>query len=206
MGHFQKCMFPGVIIESRGGHNRQDLQKMPETSSSSSSSSSSSFLPSSSSTSTSTSTSLFPYKIAFKKGTFPTLSIPESTVDHVLINSIIQHFVMNKSDLTSIRKIFNEKMYLNKKKLLKNRTVNDDDADYEINDDCEEDLEEEVGNNNAGEDDENEDDDVEEDDDDVPKCATMGAKKRRIIVSSIEEPIRKSSRNRKMNCFLTDFV
>ena len=116
---------------------------------------------------------------------------------------------MNKSDLTSIRKIFNEKMYLNKKKLSKNRTVNDDDADYEedyeenvdeINDDCEEDLEEEVGNNNDGEDDEN------EDDDDVPKCATMGAKKRSIIVSSIEEPIRKSSRNRKMNCFLTDFV
>jgi hypothetical protein len=31
-------------------------------------------------------------------------------------------------------------------------------------------------------------------------------KKRSIIVSSIEEPIRKNSRNRKMNSFLTDFV
>jgi hypothetical protein len=60
---------------------------MPETSSSSSSSLL--FLPSSSSTST----SLFPYKIVFKKGIFPTLSIPESTVDHVVINSIIKHFV-----------------------------------------------------------------------------------------------------------------
>ena len=87
-------------------------------------------------------------------------------------------------------------------------------------------MEEEVGNNNDDEDDENEDDDVEEDnehdeneDDDVeednehtdnhlilPKCATMGTKKRSIIASSIEEPIRKSSRNRKMNSFLTDFV
>jgi len=47
---------------------------------------------------TSSSSSLFP----FKKGTFPTLSIPESTVDHVVINSIIQHFVMNKNDLTNI--------------------------------------------------------------------------------------------------------
>ena len=75
---------------------------------------------------------------------------------------------MNKSDLTSITKIFNEKMNLNKKKLSKKRTVNDDDADYE--EDYEEnvdekDLEEEVGNNNDGEDDENEDDDVQEDDD-----------------------------------------
>jgi len=202
MGDFQKCMFPGVIIEPRGGHNRQDLKKMPETSSSSSSSSS--FLPPSSSTST----SLFPYKIAFNKGTFPTLSIPESTVDHVLINSIFQHFVMNKSDLISITKIFNEKMNLNKKKLSKKRTVNDDDDDYEENyeENIDEiDLEEEVGNNNDGEDDENEDDDVQEDDDDVPKCATMGAKKRSIIVSSIEEPIRKSSRNRKKNSFLSDF-
>jgi hypothetical protein len=39
-------MFPGVIIEPRGGHNRQDFKKMPETSSSSSS-----FLPPSSSSS-----------------------------------------------------------------------------------------------------------------------------------------------------------
>ena len=73
-------------------------------------------------------------------------------------------------------------------------------------------MEEEVGNNNDDEDDENEDDDVEEDNEHtdnhliLPKCATMGTKKRSIIASSIEEPIRKSSRNRKMNSFLTDFV
>jgi len=48
MGDFQICMFPGVIIEPRGGHNRQDFKKMPETSSSSSS-----FLPPSSSSSSS---------------------------------------------------------------------------------------------------------------------------------------------------------
>jgi hypothetical protein len=83
MGSFQKNMFPGVRIDPRGGHNSQDLQELPKLSSSSS------VLPSS------TSTSVFPYKIVFKKGSFPTLSIPETTVDHVLINSIIQHFVMN---------------------------------------------------------------------------------------------------------------
>jgi len=94
----------------------------------------------------------------------------------------------------------------------------DNDEDFEDNvdednDDCEEDLEEEeVGNNSYDKDDENEDDDVQENDEHTeidlihPKCATLGAKKRSIIVSSIEEPIRKSSRNRTMNSFLTDFV
>ena len=57
-----------------------------------------------------------------------------------------------------------------------------------------------------------EDEDVQENDEHtdihliLSKCATMGKKKRSIIVSSTEEPIRKSSRNRQMNSFLTDFV
>jgi ABC-type Zn2+ transport system substrate-binding protein/surface adhesin len=110
---------------------------------------------------------------------------------------------MNKQDLTNIGKIFTEKMYLRKKKLSKKLTVNDDDVD--------EDDENEDDNNNDDEDDDNEDEDVQEDDEHtdihliLPKCATMGNKKRSIIVSSTEEPIRKSSRNRKMNSFLTDF-
>jgi len=123
---------------------------------------------------------------------------------------------MNKQDLTNIGKIFTEKMYLRKKKLSKKLTVNDDDVDEDDeneddNNNDDEDDENEDDNNNDDEDDDNEDEDVQEDDEHtdihliLPKCATMGNKKRSIIVSSTEEPIRKSSRNRKMNSFLTDF-
>ena len=88
-----------------------------------------------------------------------------------------------------------------------------DDDDDDDNDDYKEDFdqdEEEV-------DDENEDDDDQEYDDHgsneetnevdliSQKCSAMGAK-RKEISTSIGEPIRKSSRNRKINCFLTDFV
>jgi predicted nucleotidyltransferase component of viral defense system len=220
MLNFQKNMFPGVRFDPRGGHPVKDLEEMPKTSLSTSSSSSSSRCVTSSS-----SKSIFPYNFKFKKGSFPTLIIPVSTEDHVLINSIIQHYDMTKIDLKNIEDIFNEKMCLINKKLSKKRIYDDVDADEdnddceedleddvdEDNDDCEEDLEEEVGNNNDDEDVENEDDDVEEDDEQtdkvliIPKCAMMAAKKRSIIVSSIEDPIRKSSRNRKMNSFLTDY-
>ena len=124
---------------------------------------------------------------------------------------------MIKQDLTNIGKIFNEKTYLSNKKLSKKLTVNDDDVDEDDeneddNNNDDEDDENEDDNNNDDEDDENEDEDVQEDDEHtdihliLSKCATMGKKKRSIIVSSTEEPIRKSSRNRKMNSFLTDFV
>jgi hypothetical protein len=158
---FEKIMFPGERMDPRGGDRHKKKQAKPELSSSSSlplSSSSSSSSSSSASSSSSVSSFVFPYKVIFKKGKSPTLSIPVSTVHDFLFLSILQHYKMEEKDFVMIVERFNK---------LQKSMVNVENRTDENIADNEEFFEDDVDDNIADIDEDLEDEDIDDMDDDI---------------------------------------